>query len=144
MAGPYHDVFELANVVVVFLLAVVLVAVRYGRGPAVLAAFLSVAAFDFLYVPPRFSFSVSDVQYVDDVLVMLIVALVIGQLTAVLRWQARVHAARGTRAARSTRCRRDLSARLVAEQIAEIAARFIGREFEATAGLMVVDEADQV
>ena len=46
-----------------FLLAVVLVAVRFGRGPAVLAAFLSVGAFDFFFVPPRFSFAVSDVQY---------------------------------------------------------------------------------
>ena len=45
---------ELANIVMVFLLAVVIVAVRYGRGPAVLAAFLSVGAFDFFYVPPRF------------------------------------------------------------------------------------------
>ena len=48
--------------------------VRYGRGPAVLAAFLSVAAFDFFYVPPRFSFAVSDVQYLLTFAVMLVVA----------------------------------------------------------------------
>ena len=53
---PY---FDLANIVMVFLLAVVGVAVWLGRGPAVLAAFLNVAAFDFFFVPPRLSFAVS-------------------------------------------------------------------------------------
>ena len=82
-----------------FLLAVVVVAVRYGRGPAVLAAFLSVGAFDFFFVPPRFSFAVSDVQYLLTFGVMLVVALVIGQMTAGLSYQARVaHRARRARA----------------------------------------------
>jgi two-component system, OmpR family, sensor histidine kinase KdpD len=49
--------------VAIYLLTVVLVAVRFGRGPAALAAFVSVASFDFFFVPPRFSFAVSDVQY---------------------------------------------------------------------------------
>ena len=72
-----------------FLLGVVLVAVRFGRGPAALAAFLNVAAFDFFFVPPRFSFAVSDVQYLVTFAVMLGVGLLIGQLTAGLRFQAR-------------------------------------------------------
>jgi two-component system sensor histidine kinase KdpD len=45
---PY---FDLANIVMLFLLTVVLVALKLGRGPAVLAAFVSVAAFDFFCVP---------------------------------------------------------------------------------------------
>ncbi|HEX4508641.1 MAG TPA: DUF4118 domain-containing protein, partial [Burkholderiaceae bacterium] len=89
-AAPLSAVFELSNVVMVFLLAVVVVAVRWGRGPAVLAAFVGVGAFDFLYVPPRLSFTVSDVQYLITFGVMLVVGLVIGQLTAVLKWQAHV------------------------------------------------------
>ncbi|RBB92752.1 two-component system sensor histidine kinase KdbD, partial [Pseudomonas sp. MWU12-2115] len=52
---PY---FALSNVIMVHLLAVVLIATRYGRGPGVLASFLSVAAFDFFFVPPRLSFAV--------------------------------------------------------------------------------------
>ena len=59
--------FDLANIVMLFLLAVVGVALKWGRGPAVLAAFVSVAAFDFFFVPPRLSFAVSDVQYLADV-----------------------------------------------------------------------------
>src|SRR5438034_11510153 len=63
LTAPLHSVLNLANIVMVFLLAVALVAVRYGRGPAVMAAFLSVGAFDFFYVPPRLTFSVNDAQY---------------------------------------------------------------------------------
>src|SRR5438045_3594428 len=89
IAAPLHEVVDPSNIVMVFLLGVVGAAVRYGRGPAVLAAFVSVATFDFLYVPPRYSFSVADVQVLPTFVVMLVVALVIGQLTAVLRSQLR-------------------------------------------------------
>src|SRR5437899_2383945 len=60
VATPLLPYFDLANIVMLFLLTVVLVAVKFGRGPAVAAAFVSVGAFDFFCVPPRFSFAVSD------------------------------------------------------------------------------------
>jgi two-component system sensor histidine kinase KdpD len=144
LAAPLQRVFELSNIVMVFLLAVVFAAVRYGRGPAVFAAFLSVGAFDFLYVPPRFSFSVSDVQYVVTFLVMLVVGLVIGQLTAVLKWQARVSQRREERMGALYRMSRDLSGALMIEQIAEIAARFLESEFEARSALLVANLEDRV
>jgi len=144
IAAPLHDVLDLSNIVMVFLLGVVGVAVRWGRGPAVLAAFLSVGAFDFLYVPPRFSFNVSDVQYLVTFAVMLIVGLVIGQLTAVLRWQAQVATSREERVRALYAMSRDLSAALMAEQIAEIAARFAQAEFDAHAGVLVADEQDRL
>jgi two-component system sensor histidine kinase KdpD len=139
LAAPLHSVFELSNIVMMFLLAVVFVAVRFGRGPAVLAAFLSVAAFDFLYVPPRYTFSVNDAQYLVTFAVMLVVALVIGQLTAGLKFQAQVATLRRERVSALYEMSRDLSGALMAEQIAEIAARFLQSEFEARAALLVAD-----
>ncbi len=63
-------------------------------------------------MPPRFSFAVSDVQYLLTFAVMLVVALVIGQLTAGLRYQARVaHAARSSASRALYEMSRDLSAR---------------------------------
>ena len=144
VAEPLHAVLELSNVVMVFLLAVVFAAMRFGRGPAVLAAFLGVGAFDFLYVPPRFSFGVSDVQYLITFAVMLVVGLVIGQLTAVLRWQARVSRRREERMGALYRMSRDLSGALMLEQIAQIAARFLESEFDARSGLMAADLEDRV
>ena len=99
---PY---FDPANIVMLFLLTVVVVAVMFGRGPAVLATLLGVASFDFFFVPPRFSFAVSDVQYLLTFVVMLAVGLITGQLTAGLRYQARVAAHREERVARAVRVR---------------------------------------
>lgn len=144
LATPLHSFLDLANIVMVFLLAVVAVAARYGRGPAVMAAFLSVAAFDFFFVPPRLTFSVSDAQYLLTFVVMLVVALVIGQLTAGLKFQARVATQREERVSALYAMSRDLSGALLAEQIADIAARFIRSEFEARAALMVSDDQGSV
>ncbi|MBC7956216.1 MAG: DUF4118 domain-containing protein, partial [Cytophagales bacterium] len=144
LTAPLHSVLDLANIVMVFLLAVVVVAVRFGRGPAVLAAFMSVGAFDFFYVPPRFTFSVSDAQYLLTFVVMLVVALVIGQMTAGLKFQARVATQREERVSALYAMSRDLSGALMPEQVAEIAARFLRSEFEARSGLLVADLDDRL
>ncbi|MBN8134094.1 DUF4118 domain-containing protein, partial [Vibrio vulnificus] len=78
------------NIVMLFLLAVVAVAVRHGRRAALAGGGVNVLAFDFFFVSPRFTFSVSDAQYLLTFAVMMAVGLVIGQLTASLRYQARV------------------------------------------------------
>ncbi|MCZ7166825.1 DUF4118 domain-containing protein, partial [Salmonella enterica] len=88
------QVFDLANVVMLFLLTVVLVALRYGRGPGVWAAMLAVLCFDFFFVQPRYSFTVTDTQYFFTFALMLGIALITGQLTARLRHEARTAAAR--------------------------------------------------
>ncbi len=144
IATPLQPIFDLANIVMLFLLAVVGVAVRFGRGPAVLAAFLNVAAFDFFFVPPHLSFAVSDVQYLLTFAVMLVVGLVIGQLTAGLRFQARVATYREARSRALFEIARELSSVLLAEQCAEIAERAIGREFRGCAHVLVLDLQEQL
>ncbi len=79
LARPW---FDLVNIAMLFLVAVVGVALRHGRAAAALASVVAVGAFDFFFVPPRLSFSVSDVQYLLTFVVLLSVGLVIGQLTA--------------------------------------------------------------
>src|SRR5439155_739562 len=80
--------FELANLVMVYLLGIVVVATRYGRGPSLVASILSVAALDFFFVPPVFTFAVSDVRYLFTFVVMLVVGLVTSGLAARIRLQA--------------------------------------------------------
>ncbi len=60
---PY---FGPANLIMMYLMAVIVIAIRLGRGPSVLASVLSVATFDFFFVPPYLSFAVSDIQYCLD------------------------------------------------------------------------------
>ena len=77
-----------ANIVMLFLLGVLVIAYYCNRSAGVIAAVLSVALFDFLYVPPLFSFAVNDIQYLLTFAVMLTVALTIGHLTSALRRRA--------------------------------------------------------
>ena len=139
IATPLAPIFDVANIVMLFLLAVVGVAVRFGRGPAVFAAFLNVAAFDFFFVSPRMSFAVGDVQYLLTFAVMLAVGLITGQLTAGLRFQARVATHREARSRALFEVARDLSSVLLPEQCVEIAERAIGREFHGRAHVFLLD-----
>ncbi|SER45334.1 DUF4118 domain-containing protein [Giesbergeria anulus] len=144
LISPLRNVLELSNIVMLFLLAVVGVGLRFGRGPAVLAAFLGVLLFDFFFVAPRFSFAVSDVQYLVTFGVMLVVALVIGQLTAGLKVQAEAATQREHRVRSLYEMSRDLSAALLSEQVAEIGARFLASEFQARSTLLAADEQDRL
>ena len=90
--------FDLVNVAMVYLLAVVLVALRHSRGAGVVASMLCVATFDFLFVPPVGTFTVDDAQYIVTFAIMLGVALVISRLTRSTREQARRQAALEMRA----------------------------------------------
>lgn len=144
MATPLANVLELTNIVMLFLLVVVGVALRFGRGPAIMAAFMGVGFFDFFFVPPRFNFAVSDAQYVVTFAVMLVVALVVGQLTAGLKVQAEAATNREHRVRSLYDMARDLSAALLPEQVAEIGARFMTGEFSAGSTLVVADDDNRL
>ncbi|MDD5332327.1 MAG: DUF4118 domain-containing protein [Rhodoferax sp.] len=144
LALPLAPLFDLANIVMLFLLYVVLVAVKLGRGPAMLAAVLGVASFDFFFVPPRFSFAVSDVQYLMTFAVMLAVGLMIGQLTARLRFSARMSASRERRARALFELTRDLSAALQAVQVVELGEAAVQRSFGGQARVLLTDANDQL
>jgi two-component system sensor histidine kinase KdpD len=98
--------FELVNIAMVYLLAVVLIAQRYSRGPAIVATVVSVAAFDLLFVPPQGTFLVDDMQYLVTFVIMLAVGLVISRLAENVRLQAeaqaKLEAAASTERMRST------------------------------------------
>ena len=140
LASPLLGYFDLSNMVMLFLAGVVLTAWRLGRGPAVLAAFVNVLAFDFFYVPPRYSFAVSDVQYLFTFSVMLGVGLLIGHLTAGLRYQARVANLREGRARDLYALSRDLSGALTAEQVAAFGLQHVRDGFRARVALLLLDD----
>jgi two-component system sensor histidine kinase KdpD len=136
--------FELSNIVMLFLLAVAGVALRWGRGPAVLAAVLNVLGFDFFCVPPRFSFAVSDVQFLFTFCVMLGVGLLIGQLTANLRYQVLVANQRERRARDLYAMSRDLASALSVEQVIETGLREVGSAFRAQAMIFLLGPDDSI
>ncbi|RKU00412.1 two-component system sensor histidine kinase KdbD [Burkholderia sp. Nafp2/4-1b] len=135
---------DLTNLVMLYLLGVVFSAVRLGRGPGVLQSFLSVAAFDFFFVPPRMSFSVSDTQYLLTFFGMLLTSLVISHLTSTLTRQASIAQRRERRTGAIYAMARELGAALTTEQIVEIGSRHVGEVFRARVAFLLPDSADQV
>jgi len=90
--------FDLVNIAMVYLLAVVIVALRYSRGPAIVTTVLSVLAFDVLFVPPQGTLTVDDVQYLLTFAIMLAVGLIIAGLKDNLRRHAAAQADLNVRA----------------------------------------------
>lgn len=88
LAWPLRNELDPANIAMLYLLAVALVAMRAGKYAALATAFLSTGLLDFFFIYPRFSFTVGDVQYMVTLAVMLVVALIIGNLTIMLQRQA--------------------------------------------------------
>src|SRR5690242_11645718 len=143
-ALPLHRVFEPANIVMLYLLAVVPVAIWLGRGPAVLAAIVNVLAFDWFFVPPQYTFAVADVQYVFTFMVMLIVGIVVGQLTAGLRRQAAIASSGEERARLLFEIARELSAAMTAEQVASVGERFVTTAVRGRASVLVMGEDESL
>ena len=144
IATPLIAYLDLANIVMLFLLAVLLVAVSLGLAPALLAAFVSVAMFDFFFVPPRFSFEVHNAQYLVTFGVMLAVALITGQLTAGLRRQVDEYDSEAVRSRALYEMARELSGALTVEQVAEITRNFLRRVLNADAIVLLPDDANRL
>jgi two-component system sensor histidine kinase KdpD len=138
------DYLELTNLIMLYLLGVVYIAARFGRGPSILASMLSVAAFDFFLVPPRYSFAVSDVEYVVTFGVMLVVALVVSNLTVNLRSQAKIAGHRERRAGVLYAFTRELGAMHTEEEIARVAVKHIGGEFEGQSVVLFPDTQGRI
>ena len=120
----------LPNIIMVYLLGVVFVAAWFGRGPAIFSSLASVAAFDFFYTDPYFSFSVADPQYLWIFAVMLVVSLVIGSLTTQIKGQAESASRRERRTATLYAMSRELAAAWGAGRLIEIAVRHVAETFE--------------
>ena len=121
LAAVMYPYFALTNLVMIYLLGATIAALRLGQGPAILAAIVNVVAFDFFFVPPRYSFAVSDLQYVVTFGVMLAVALTIATLMANVRAQTRVAGARERRTSLLYAMSRELAAARTLENLARIA-----------------------
>lgn len=141
VGAPLLGHLDLANIAMLFPLAVLFAAVRLGRGPAVLAAFLSVALFDFFFVHPHFTLAVSDFQYLLTFAVLLAVALITAHLANHLRSQRDAAERRESHSQVLYQVASELSAALTVEQIARIADQAMQGSFGAHAVIWLPDDA---
>lgn len=79
---PLYPHIDAVNVAMIYLLGTAIGALRLGRAASALCAVASVATFDYLFVPPRFSFYVAEPRYVFTFGAMLGIAIIIAELVA--------------------------------------------------------------
>ena len=117
------------NLVMLYLAAVVFAAVYLGRGPSMLTALLSVLAFDFFFVPPRFTFAVSDTEYLLTFIGLFVVGVVISTLAVRAREQAESARNREAETASLYAFSRDLAAAVTLDEIVSIIVLHLGENF---------------
>jgi two-component system sensor histidine kinase KdpD len=138
---PY---FGPANLIMMYLIGVIVVAIRLGRGPSVLASVLSVATFDFFFVPPYLSFNVSDIQYLLTFSVMLVVALVISNLAVRIREQAELARYRERRTAVLYAMSRDLATHRGTAMLSQVAVKHLREVFDGQVAIFLADAEKRV
>jgi len=130
---------ERSNLVMLYLLATLFVAMRFGRGPSALAACVGVALFDVLFVPPYYSFAVSDAQYLITFAVMLLSALVISNLAARGKRQSYVSRQRERRSGELYALSRELAQGLTLEALAAVLCRHALLALDGEAAVLLPD-----
>lgn len=119
------------------LLAVLLIAIYIGRGPALLAAVLSALSWDFLFIEPRFTFVISRPE--DAILFLLYFAIAIftGNLTARLRTQERQARNNADRTMALYALAHEIAAAVNMDDVLQTATTQIGRVFDAEVAVLL-------
>ncbi|MDD1649186.1 MAG: sensor histidine kinase KdpD, partial [Methylococcaceae bacterium] len=136
--------FELDNIVIVYLLGVVLIAMRFGKGPSIVGSALAVAAFDFLFVKPYHSFSVADAQYLVTFGGMVAVAFITSHLMDNVRYQAKVAGHRERRATLLYALSKELADSHGISDCMGIAVRYFMQEFGGRNVILLPDEEGRI
>jgi two-component system, OmpR family, sensor histidine kinase KdpD len=134
---------QLPDVVMVHLLGIVLVAMRLGYGPSLLAAVLSVLTVDFFFVPPYYSFAVSDVRHIVTFAVMFIVAIVISGLAKRIRDQADAARHREQRTAILYAMTRELASARATQPLLVAATRHLYDIFDSRVAILLPNAAGE-
>lgn len=114
---------SITDIAMLYILGIAIIGSRARYRPALMASVLAIAAFDLCFVPPFYSFAVSDANYILTFVMMLVVAVLVSRLTSTLRAQADAAQSREGRTAAAFALSSDLSA---ARETAEIT-RALGR-----------------
>ncbi len=144
VAVAARSLLHVPDVEMLFLLGVMVVALTTGRRASILAAALSVIAYDFFVVPPPYTLDVSDARYFLTFAMMLAMGLVIGTLTQRLREQEHAALAREQRTSALYALSRSLGAAVDAAGVAEAAVRAVAEGFRGEVVFLAPAEGDRL
>jgi two-component system, OmpR family, sensor histidine kinase KdpD len=132
---------QLPDVVMIYLLGIMLVSSRFGFGASIFAAFLSVAAFDFFFIPPYLTFVVADFRHGTTFAVMFMVAVMISALTQRIRNQAHAAREREQRTAGLYALSRDLAAAQGLDNVIQVASAQLEKVFRSGVSVFTRDDS---
>jgi two-component system, OmpR family, sensor histidine kinase KdpD len=141
---PVYPNFDPVNIAMVYLLGTTIAALRLGRGPSALTAIANTVAFDYFFVPPRYSFYIAETQYLFTLGVMLGVALVIANLMVSIRRQTVSAAERERRTATLYAVSRELTAAPDSAAVTEVASRHVVAALGGIALILPTDDRELV
>jgi len=111
------------NLLFLFFLPLILSALYLGRGPSIFAALVAILIFDYLFVPPYFTLTVSDLEYFLSFIVYVIVVVVISNLALQLRSKVEMLRQSESRSTTLYALSRDLVTAHTVEQVLSILVR---------------------
>jgi len=140
ISGLIFPYLEQINIVMIYLLGIVVTSINTGRLPALAATLLSVAAFDFFFVPPHFTFAVADTRFFITFGVMFVVAHVITRLTLRVREQAEASRKREKSTAALYALSQELARERKKDRIFDTAVKHLNEVFQSQIAVLVLDE----
>jgi two-component system sensor histidine kinase KdpD len=132
------------DLVMLYLLAIGIVAALFGRGPSIVASALSVLAYNFFFVPPIYTFRVDDQRNLLTFAMMFFVGLSTSALTTRIRRQAAEAHAREQRTGALYTLSQDLGAALDVDKVASTAAQHAARTFGNSAAVFLPEASGEV
>ncbi|MBP9855147.1 MAG: sensor histidine kinase KdpD [Candidatus Omnitrophica bacterium] len=128
------------NLVMIYLLVVVISAFWWGRGPSILASVMGVAAFDFLFVTPYYTFAVSDTEYLLTFAVLFLVGLVISALTDQTHRQTDIVRQRERRTSALYGLSRELAKAVDTDEILKAVAKQLNQTFDCRCAILLKEK----
>jgi two-component system sensor histidine kinase KdpD len=136
--------FHLVNMIMVYQLGIVFIATRWGRGPSIFSSIISTLVFDYLFVPPYFSFSVTDTQYLLTLASMLLTALTISTLTSTVRQQADLSRLRERHTSALYEMTREQASALTKEGVLQVSLRHLNEVFACKSAVFLPEGSGQL
>lgn len=141
LVRPY---IEVSNLLMLYLISVVGIALRYGRVPSLVATFLSAICFNFFFIDPYYSFKIAEEEHIITFCVLLLTGIIIGSQTARLRLQAINARKREKNTSSLFAMSRELTANRGKVTLAQVASRHIAEVLDSNVFLWLPDEKGEL
>ncbi len=141
---PVRPLIEPASIIMAYLIGIVAISLRFGRGPALLTTLMNVACVNVLFIPPYYSFKMDNEQHFITFLVLIVTGVLIGSQTSRLRLQAISARKREKNTSTLFAMSRELSANRGKVTLAQIAAQHVSDIMDSDVFLWLPDDKGQL